>query len=549
MATGNKPRPCPRCKENNHDSKGDHLWLMKDGETWACFKKEYHSDGKAYLERGGESYSNKSESSRETLDEIYRFPLYTPISYRSLRSDAFKSFNVRCSYDEETGEVAYLYFPIHSKGELVGYHRRSLKEKAFINIGSVAGRELDLFGLEKCQKTGKNIIITEGHLDALSVYQIIKDKYPKYEPNVASLNNGTGSIRELANCINELQGYDNILLCFDMDKPGRDAVAKAAKILGSKVRVMELSVKDANEALTSGKSQEVINAIFHPKEYIPSDIVTLYDIYDQILIETPSGTPFPWEGLNQLTFGIFSRQIISVAAAAGSGKTVFMNQLSAYLIKEFKTKVALFSLEETPAYTAKKLIGSLIHKRIHLPGIKVTPEEIEEEVKNLNNYLYIYDTQGFLSWDDIRNNIRYLASLGCKIFIIDPLTAVTAMYSASEANEVLNAMMAELSGIVQSLDITVFLVSHLNNPKTGKMHSEGGRVVGEQLSGSRAMTRWSHLILGLERNLLADDEKERDTMTVRVIKNRLSGKTGVVSLIYNQDTGVLEEEDIPYDLP
>ena len=55
--------------------------------------------------------------------------------------------------------------------------------------------------------------------------------------------------------------------------------------------------------------------------------------------------------------------------------------------------------------------------------------------------------------------------------------------------------------------------------------------------------------LGLERNLLADDEKERDTMTVRVIKNRLSGKTGVVSLIYNQDTGVLEEEDIPYDLP
>ena len=117
MATGNKPRRCPKCSENNHDSKGDHLWLMKDGETWACFKKEYHSDGKAYLERGGESYSNKSESSRETLDEIYRFPLYTPISYRSLRSDAFKSFNVRCSYDEETGEVAYLYFPIHSKGE------------------------------------------------------------------------------------------------------------------------------------------------------------------------------------------------------------------------------------------------------------------------------------------------------------------------------------------------------------------------------------------------------------------------------------------------
>lgn len=535
-------KPCPKCREAGHDSKGDHLWLMKDGETWACFRSEYHSNKKPYLERGQEVYSNKNDTTRESLSEVLTFPYFSPAKYRGISESTFKNFHVRCSYDEHTGEVAYLYFPIHSKGELVGFHRRCLKEKAFINIGSIAGRDLDLFGLDKCQKTGKNIIITEGALDALSVYQIIKEKYPKYEPNVASLNNGTGSIRELANCISELQSYDNILLCFDMDKPGREAVAKAAKILGPKVRVMELSVKDANEALTSGKSQEVINAIFHPKEYVPSDVVTLYDIYDKILTETPYGIPYPWEGLNDITFGIFSKQIISVAAAAGSGKTVFMNQLSAYLIKQFKTKIALFSLEETPDYTAKKLIGSLIHKRIHLPGVKVTSEEIANEVKDLNNYLYIYDTQGFLSWEDIKNNIRYLASLQCKVFIIDPLTAVTAMYSASEANEALNAMMADLSSLVQSLDITVFLVSHLNNPKTGKMHSEGGRVVGEQLSGSRAMTRWSHLILGLERNLLAEDERERDTMIVRVIKNRLSGRVGTVALTYNQEAGILAEE-------
>ena len=542
-----KTRRCPSCSANNHDKKGDHLWLMKDNETWACFRSEYHANGKPYLERGGEKYSNASQDKRESAEEVGTFPLFSPTSYRGIGGNTFTHYKVRCSYSEETGEVAYLYFPIHSKGELVGYHRRSLKEKSFINIGSIAGRDLDLFGLEKVQKTGKNIIVTEGHIDALSVYQIIKDKYPKYEPNVVSLNNGTGSIRELANCINELQAYDNILLCFDMDKPGREAVAKASKILGPKIRVMELSVKDANEALEQGKSQEVINAIFHPKEYIPSDIVTLYDIYDSILIETPFGIPYPWDGLNEISYGLFPNQIISVAASPGAGKTIFMNQLAAYFINNFKIKVALFSLEETPAYTAKKLIGSLIQKRIHLPGVTVTRDEIKDVVENLQKYLYIYDTQGFLSWDDIRNNIRYLASLNCKIFIIDPLTAVTAMCSASEANEVLNMMMAELSGVVQSLGITVFLVSHLNNPKTGKAHSEGGRVVGEQLTGSRAMTRWSHFIIGLERNQQAEDDREKNTMLVRVIKNRMSGKTGVVSLIYNQDTGLLEEsvlEDI-----
>ena len=88
MATGNKPRRCPKCSENNHDSKGDHLWLMKDGETWACFKKEYHSDGKAYLERGGESYSNKSESSRETLEEIYKEKLEEAIAEKAKAASA-----------------------------------------------------------------------------------------------------------------------------------------------------------------------------------------------------------------------------------------------------------------------------------------------------------------------------------------------------------------------------------------------------------------------------------------------------------------------------
>lgn len=537
-----KNKQCPVCHSYNHDSKSDHLFLLKDGETWACFRSEYHPDHKPYIERHGEKAKlpTKGEG-RETIDEVLSFPLFNS-EYRGIRGDTFKYFEVRCSFKEEDGSVQYLYFPILAKGNLVGFHRRSLESKTFINIGSIAGKELDLFGFDKCSKSGKNIVICEGHLDALSVYQVIKDRYSKINPNIVSLNNGTGSLREIGNHRNDLTAYEHILLSFDMDTPGQEAVAKVSKLLGGKVRVIELSEKDANDCLTKGKGHEIINGLFNPKEYIPSDIVTLADIYDEILKESPEGIPFPFEGLNELTYGIFDRQIISIGAGPGAGKTVFMNQLTAYLVKEFKKKIGLFSLEETPAYTAKKLIGSLIQKRIHLPKVVVTREEIEEEFQALNKYIYIYDTQGVLSWDDIKANIRYLTSLGVNIFIVDPLTAVTAQHSASEANELLNSMCAELAGIVQHLGITVFLISHLNSPKTGRAHSEGGTISGEQFTQSRALFRWSHLVLGLERNLQAEEEEEKNRMIVRVIKNRAVGKTGTVPLVYNTETGLLVEE-------
>lgn len=541
---------CPACSANGHDSKGDHLFLLKDGETWGCFRREYHSDGKNYLEGEGSKLCSlpgqRLTTGRETIEEISNYP-YLRAEYRGIRGDIYQLFNAKLRFEEETGEPSALYFPIHSNGKLVGFHCRNLKEKSFYNVGPVAGQNLDLFGMDKCAKTGKNIVITEGHLDALSVYQAIKDRYPKINPNIVSVNNGLGSLKDIISSAQSLNAYDHVLLCFDMDQPGREGIAKVAKLLGgSKIRIMELSEKDANDCLVKGKQAEIINAIFNPKEYIPSDIVTLSDIHEAILTETPQGIPYPWEGLNEITYGIFSQQIISVGAAAGAGKTVFMNQLSAYLIKTFKKKIALFSLEETPAYTAKKLIGSLIQKRIHLPGVSVDPEEIKDVYEELKSYLYIYDTQGFLSWEDIKANIRYLATLGVEMFIIDPLTAVTAMYSASEANEVLNGMMADLSTLVQSLNVTVFLVSHLNNPKTGKMHTEGGRVSGEQFTQSRALQRWSHLILGLERDLQSEDEEEKNTLVVRVIKNRLVGKTGTVDLIYDVDTGSLKEKEIGY---
>ena len=87
----------------------------------------------------------------------------------------------------------------------------------------------------------------------------------------------------------------------------------------------------------------------------------------------------------------------------------------------------------------------------------------------------------------------------------------------------------------------LFAVSHLKRPE-GKGHEEGAVTSMSQLRGSASIAQLSDFVIGLERNGQADDETERNTTHIRVLKNRFSGITGPAgSVLYNTDTGRLLE--------
>ena len=100
--------------------------------------------------------------------------------------------------------------------------------------------------------------------------------------------------------------------------------------------------------------------------------------------------------------------------------------------------------------------------------------------------------------------------------------------------------MTKIRTVVQELDICLIMVSHLRRPSSAG-HEEGATSL-SQLRGSASIGQLSDIVIGLERNGQHDDEKERHTTTVRVIKNRFSGLTGpACRVFYNTDTGRLSE--------
>jgi len=113
---------------------------------------------------------------------------------------------------------------------------------------------------------------------------------------------------------------------------------------------------------------------------------------------------------------------------------------------------------------------------------------------------------------------------------------------ASQANELLVSMTAELSAMAKDLDFTAYIFCHLKAPTQGEPHERGGSVLSTQFAGSRAMMRSCNYMIGLEGN--KDPELTPDERNLRqlvVLEDREFGNTGIVKLYWDRKTGLFNE--------
>ena len=147
--------------------------------------------------------------------------------------------------------------------------------------------------------------------------------------------------------------------------------------------------------------------------------------------------------------------------------------------------------------------------------------------------LYLYDHFGSLSSDIIYSRIEYMAlGLDIKVIFLDHLSILLSGLDGDE-RRMIDQTMTNLRSLVERTGITLFLVSHLRRTQTDKDHTDGAKVSLGQLRGSQAISQLSDTVLALERDQQADD----DTSTLRVLKNRYSGETGVAAALkYDKNT-------------
>lgn len=524
--------PCLNCGSRNN------LGVFSDGHKFCfgCRHYERGTDPQSESDAGNSTWRPFDRDGAASEGQGFIVGTVQAIPNRRLDEDTCRLFGYGVGTTKD-GEVCHVANFRSVDGTVRAQSiRRAGKRFSWIGDHSQVG----LFG-EWLYPSGRRITITEGVIDALSVSQVFGNKYP-----VVSLPDGAGSaVKTIKSRYDYLvDNFEEIILMFDQDEPGRDAATKVAELLPpGKVKIATLPLKDANECLVAGRGGDIIKAFWDAKPYRPDGIVSLRDIKHELFKPVTYGSPWPWKELTNLTYGRFPGHLYGFGAGVGVGKTDLFTECIAYDVAELNEKVGIIYLEQPTEETVQRIAGKIKSKLFHLPDGGWTEEEYRTAIDELDatDNIWLYNHFGAKDWKTISSKIRYFAKvLGIKKIYLDHITALIA-HEADE-RRALDSIMADMAGLAIELGIIIHFISHLTTPE-GKPHEEGGRVMEKHFTGSRAIARWAHYMIGLERNKQAEDMSERSIMTVRVLKDRKSGRaTGCTfPLYYNQQTGRLTE--------
>lgn len=311
-------------------SKG--LQVFADPETkkvsgwcFSCHKYVANPYGKEKTTDDVELPEPKTEAEIQAeIAEISGYPTLTTPS-RKLRARHLEEFGIKTSVSEEDGKTpTAMYFPMQVGGKTTGYYVKTLTDPKYTwSVGEV--KKAEPFGWQQARKSGAyRLIIVEGKEDAVAVASIF-DRYgeEKYKPAVIALPNGTNSVKSSLSQIAEeaIRMFREIVICFDSDKPGQDAVEDAMMIF-PKALTVTLPDNDANDCIIKGSSHAAYKALSYnaapPKN--TRIIVAGEDMHQEARNPTPYGElTWPYPKMNKLLRNIRYGELIFIGAGVKMG--------------------------------------------------------------------------------------------------------------------------------------------------------------------------------------------------------------------------------------
>ena len=519
---------CFSCNQHIHD-----YYAGKNEET----EFEIHKRNKK-MEGSG------SSSSQSSL-------IFTELTDRKLSLATAKKYGVKATL--VNGVVASHHYPYFNGHELAATKIRK-KDKAFTWSGTP--KEVGLFGENLFKAGGKFITLTEGECDAMAAYELMGSKWP-----AVSVKSGAGGgVGDVKANLEYLESFENVVINFDNDKPGKEAAIEIAKLLTpGKAKIMSLPVdfKDANDMLRQGRHSAYVSSFWDAKIYTPSGVLNLSDqflAYQELRNNKVEAIPYPWFGLNTKLEGMRAGELVTLTGGTGLGKSSVTREIEHWLIDQTDDNVGVIALEENWSRTAEGIMAVEANAKLHLDSVKAnyTDEEMDNYFKKVfmgdnEGRVWIHAHHGVNNVDDIFSKLRYMIiGLDCKWIVVDHLHMLVLSTLESDERKAIDGIMHRLRTLVEETGCGMILVSHLRRVDGNRGHENGIETGLNHLRGSQSIAQLSDCVIALERNQQADDDIEASTTKVRVLKSRYTGDVGIAThLLYDQETGRLRETHLP----
>lgn len=509
--------PCPYC--GSHDA----ATLYDDGHTY-CFSC-HHTE---FPDKKENSVVMKQKIIEQNDIEI------RDLKARGITAETCRRYKYGVSH---TGSNTVQVAQYLTDDGAVQFQKLRTKDKKFYVLGTAT----DIFFGQHLFNHGKKLVITEGEIDCLTVSQMGGNKWP-----VVSLPFGCGSAKKVfSKNLEWLEGFEEVVVMFDMDTQGRKAVEDVQGMLSPhKMKIADLPEKDANACLLAGKGDAIINAIFTAKEYRPDGIINAADIEDDFFEDDIESKcyDYPWcKGLNSMTHGIRKGELVMLTAGTGIGKSTAAREIAYKLKVQDGLKIGLVFLEENPKKTVRELLSIHVSKPLSLMWAKIDKKELRKSYEELfsDKRFVLYDHFGSIESGNLLSRIRYLAvAEQCDFIIFDHISiAVSGMDEGGDERKTIDKLMTQLRSLVEETGVGMIVISHLKKTMNkDNSFEEGGIISLDDLRGSGTLKQLPDEVLALERNQQAEDEEVRNMIKIRVLKNRFAGTTGLAGYLYwNKD--------------
>ena len=323
--------------------------------------------------------------------------------YRGISKDTLEKFGV--------------YFTSYGGKETVHYiyNENTTKHRELPKTIRVSGKLDCFYGQQDYNGSGRNITITEGEEDRLSVIEMMGN-YP-----CVSVPGATPSKAFWENARAYLSGFEKIILSVDNDTPGNKLAEDFYRLFPGKVyRVSHTRYKDANEFLTSGAKQEFKSAWWNAAPIKPENILCTREDFHKLYDETPDYEYFPTSipELDKKMLGIHKGAFTLILAETGIGKCLHPDQGVMMWDGSFKKAKDVVSGDKLMGddSTPRNVTGTTVGRQ---EMFKVTPVKGDSWVCNRSHVLSVVNTKTGAYFDiSVENYLKQNKTFqkNCKLY-------------------------------------------------------------------------------------------------------------------------------------
>jgi twinkle protein len=224
-----------------------------------------------------------------------------------------------------------------------------------------------------------------------------------------------------------------------------------------------------------------------------------------------------------------------------------MRELMHHVLNNTEENIGVISLEENVRSTIFHLMSVEANARLYIREVRdqFSMNDLRkwQELTVGTRRFFAFDHFGSMKTDEILSRVRYMIkALDCRWIFLDHLSILVSGLEGDDERRNIDNLMTKLRSIVEETNVAMLLVSHLRRAQGDSGHENGREVSLSHLRGSQSIAQLSDAVVAMERDQQSDDPNIANTTTIRVLKNRYSGDTGVAShLFFNKDTGRLTE--------